>query len=63
MTWHAVTCAGDLETNATSSSPTVVTWGVFPGREVLQTTIVEQVSFLAWRVRLAAFLLAADSAG
>ncbi|EDO14463.1 hypothetical protein Kpol_223p6 [Vanderwaltozyma polyspora DSM 70294] len=28
---------------------TAVTWGVFPGREVLQPTIVEKISFLAWR--------------
>ena len=26
-----------------------VTWGIFPGREVLQPTIVEKVSFLAWK--------------
>ena len=61
MTWHAVTCTGELETNATSSAPTVVTWGVFPGREVLQTTIVEQVSFLAWRVRRGCSQSIADS--
>jgi methylenetetrahydrofolate reductase (NADPH) len=26
-----------------------VTWGVFPGREILQPTVVESVSFKAWR--------------
>ncbi|KAH3903364.1 probable Methylenetetrahydrofolate reductase 2 [Saccharomycodes ludwigii] len=26
-----------------------VTWGIFPGREVLQPTIVEKESFLAWK--------------
>ena len=27
-----------------------VTWGVFPGQEVVQTTIIERESFLAWKV-------------
>ncbi|SCU88323.1 LAFA_0E12002g1_1 [Lachancea sp. 'fantastica'] len=34
-----------LETNGSS----VVTWGVFPNSEILQTTIVEEESFKAWR--------------
>jgi len=28
-----------------------VTWGVFPGKEIIQPTIVEAVSFMAWKVR------------
>lgn len=28
-----------------------VTWGVFPGQEIVQTTIIERESFLAWKVR------------
>ena len=27
-----------------------VTWGVFPGQEIVQTTIIERESFLAWKV-------------
>ena len=27
-----------------------VTWGVFPGKEIVQPTIIEEVSFLAWKV-------------
>ncbi|KAF8939507.1 hypothetical protein BGZ47_008146 [Haplosporangium gracile] len=27
----------------------VVTWGVFPGKEIIQPTVIEKVSFLAWR--------------
>lgn len=27
-----------------------VTWGVFPGKEIVQTTIIERESFLAWKV-------------
>lgn len=26
-----------------------VTWGVFPGKEIVQPTIIERVSFEAWR--------------
>lgn len=26
-----------------------VTWGVFPGKEIIQPTVIERVSFLAWR--------------
>lgn len=29
-----------------------VTWGVFPGQEIAQTTIIERESFLAWKVLL-----------
>jgi methylenetetrahydrofolate reductase (NADPH) len=27
-----------------------VTWGVFPGKEIVQPTIIEEVSFCAWKV-------------
>ncbi len=27
-----------------------VTWGVFPGQEIAQTTIIEKESFLSWKV-------------
>jgi hypothetical protein len=27
-----------------------VTWGVFPGQEIAQTTIIERESFLSWKV-------------
>ena len=32
-----------------TSPATAVTWGVFPGQEIIQPTIVEQESFLAWK--------------
>jgi methylenetetrahydrofolate reductase (NADPH) len=28
-----------------------VTWGVFPGQEIVQTTIIEKESFISWKVR------------
>lgn len=48
LTFYAVTKAGDLATN-TPEGPNAVTWGVFPGKEIVQPTIVESVSFLAWK--------------
>ena len=58
MTFYAVNKAGDLRTNAPSDGPNAVTWGVFPGKEIVQPTIVETVSFLAWKDE--AFRLGSD---
>ncbi|KAI9206932.1 methylenetetrahydrofolate reductase-domain-containing protein [Polychytrium aggregatum] len=49
LTYYAVNRQGDLRTNNQSDSPNAVTWGVFPGQEIIQPTIVEAVSFLAWK--------------
>jgi methylenetetrahydrofolate reductase (NADPH) len=49
LTYYAVNKAGDLKTNAPSDGPNAVTWGVFPGQEIIQPTIVETISFLAWK--------------
>lgn len=50
ITYYAVNNSGDLKSNApTDGGPNAVTWGVFPGKEIVQPTIVETVSFLAWR--------------
>lgn len=49
LTYYAVTKAGNLQSNVRHEGPNAVTWGVFPGKEIVQPTIVESVSFLAWR--------------
>ncbi|KAG0166262.1 hypothetical protein DFQ28_007907 [Apophysomyces sp. BC1034] len=49
VTYYAVNQAGDLKTNTQSDGPNAVTWGVFPGKEIIQPTIVEAVAFLAWK--------------
>lgn len=49
ITYYAVTKDGGLRTNAPSEGPNAVTWGVFPGKEIVQPTIVETISFLAWK--------------
>ncbi|EEB08554.1 methylenetetrahydrofolate reductase Met9 [Schizosaccharomyces japonicus yFS275] len=40
---------GSLETNGELDVPSAVTWGVFPNSEVIQPTVVESASFLAWK--------------
>lgn len=49
LTYYAVNKAGDLKNNTPGEGPNAVTWGVFPGKEIVQPTIVETVSFLAWK--------------
>lgn len=49
MTYHAVNSRGDMRTNTTSDAPNAVTWGCFPHCEIIQPTIVESISFLAWK--------------
>lgn len=50
ITYYAINKHGDLRTNNSSEGPNAVTWGIFPGKEVIQPTIVEAVSFMAWKV-------------
>ncbi|RMZ87066.1 hypothetical protein DV736_g5709, partial [Chaetothyriales sp. CBS 134916] len=49
LTYFAVTKNGKLRTNSPDEGPNAVTWGIFPNREIVQPTIVETVSFLAWK--------------
>jgi methylenetetrahydrofolate reductase (NADPH) len=49
LTYYAVTKGGNFTTNAPNEGPNAVTWGVFPGKEIVQPTIVESISFLAWK--------------
>lgn len=50
LTYFAVDYNGNLSSNhPDGSKANAVTWGIFPGREVLQPTIVEKISFLAWK--------------
>lgn len=48
LTYHATNKDGELKTN-TADSPNALTWGIFAGREIIQPTIVETISFLAWK--------------
>lgn len=49
FTYYAVNNQGDLKTNSPVDGPNAVTWGIYPGKEVIQPTVVEKVSFLAWK--------------
>jgi len=49
ITYYVINKAGDLRTNTHSEGPNAVTWGVFPGKEIVQPTIVEAISFMAWK--------------
>ncbi|TFK30211.1 methylenetetrahydrofolate reduct [Coprinopsis marcescibilis] len=40
---------GESRSNVPDEGRNAVTWGVFPGQEVQQTTIIEQESFLSWK--------------
>ncbi|PGH00870.1 methylenetetrahydrofolate reductase [Blastomyces parvus] len=48
LTYYCVNKAGELKTN-TTDSPNAVTWGIFASKEIIQPTIVETISFLAWK--------------
>lgn len=43
---------GDFRTSVDDDGRNAVTWGVFPGQEIVQTTIIERESFLTWKVLL-----------
>ncbi|WPK24901.1 hypothetical protein PUMCH_002200 [Australozyma saopauloensis] len=49
ITYYVVDKTGNLSTNSKDEDINAVTWGVFPGEEILQPTIVEKNSFLAWK--------------
>ncbi|KAI0032200.1 methylenetetrahydrofolate reduct [Vararia minispora EC-137] len=45
----AANAQGDFKTNISPETRNAVTWGVFPGQEIIQSTIIEQESFLTWK--------------
>ncbi|TIB81087.1 methylenetetrahydrofolate reductase [Wallemia mellicola] len=47
--YYAGNAKGEMKTNFYEDTINAVTWGIFPGQEVVQTTIIEDVSFNAWR--------------
>ena len=46
--YSAVNAKGEYETSS-KSKVTAVTWGVFPDREIMQPTVVDEASFLVWK--------------
>lgn len=49
LTYHAVNLKGEEMTNAPKNHANALTWGVFPGKEILQPTVVDTDSFIAWK--------------
>lgn len=50
LTVHAASAGSDqLRRNVGDDTTCAVTWGVFPDREIVQPTVVDAKSFLAWK--------------
>ncbi|KAG1079076.1 hypothetical protein G6F42_023939 [Rhizopus arrhizus] len=50
ITYYATNRKGDFSTNVSDAeAQNAVTWGVFPGKEIIQPTIIEKASFEAWK--------------
>ncbi|KAF9265689.1 MTHFR-domain-containing protein [Marasmius fiardii PR-910] len=47
--WFAGNWKGECRGNVPEDGRNAVTWGVFPGQEIVQTTIIEKDSFLSWK--------------
>ncbi|TFK42391.1 methylenetetrahydrofolate reductase-domain-containing protein [Crucibulum laeve] len=47
--WFAGSDKGECRSNVPKDGRNAVTWGVFPGQEIAQTTIIEKESFLSWK--------------
>ncbi|KAF7295438.1 Methylenetetrahydrofolate reductase [Mycena indigotica] len=47
--WFAGNKHGECRGNVPEGGRNAVTWGVFPGQEIVQTTIIERESFLTWK--------------
>lgn len=49
VSMYAANRKGDYATNTQKDAVNAVTWGVFPGQEIQQSTIIEEISFHAWK--------------
>jgi methylenetetrahydrofolate reductase (NADPH) len=51
ISYHVINHDGSEErTNSDEKVPIAVTWGVFPGKEIIQPTVVDPESFHFWKV-------------
>lgn len=48
--WYAGNRAGDFRSNMGHGDVNAVTWGVFGAKEIVTTTLIEEMSFRAWCV-------------
>lgn len=49
LTYHAMNMKGEEKSNAPLDKANAVTWGVFPGKEIAQPTVVDPASFRVWK--------------
>jgi len=49
FTYHAINFDGEESTNLPGDGPQAVTWGVFPGKEIVQPTIADPATFRVWK--------------
>lgn len=50
ISYQALNLAGNSITNCNEMHKiNAVTWGVFPGREIVQPTVVDQATFKIWK--------------
>jgi methylenetetrahydrofolate reductase (NADPH) len=49
--WFAGNLKGDTRSNMKAGDVNAVTWGVFGAKEIITTTLIEEISFKAWNVR------------
>ncbi len=49
LTYQAVNVGGDVRSNLRPDAVSAVTWGIFPGREIIQPTVVDFQSFTVWK--------------
>ncbi|PWZ52750.1 Methylenetetrahydrofolate reductase 1 [Zea mays] len=49
LTYIAVNKDGETFSNISPNAVNAVTWGVFPGKEIIQPTVVDHASFMVWK--------------
>jgi methylenetetrahydrofolate reductase (NADPH) len=49
VTYHAVNAQGEKFSSFQERNVSALTWGVFPGKEIVQPTVVDSESFMIWK--------------
>ncbi|KAL3862448.1 hypothetical protein ACJMK2_008412 [Sinanodonta woodiana] len=50
VNYHIINHNGEADyTNCDQNEPIAVTWGVFPGKEIIQPTVVDPIAFKFWK--------------
>lgn len=49
LSYQAINADGQMHTNLRRDAVSAVTWGIFPGREIIQPTVVDVETFHIWK--------------